>query len=155
MAARYSIIADAFALTTTAKTACNVIASSTLPVRIVEIGVSVPQTTGYCFVEMFESTQGAAGTATTTGAKQIGGYTAGTDGTPNATYGRKYSAEPTTLTVVASWRFPCPGPFCLQWPLGREFESLVSGSTNHKAIGFRLSMDSGTPNCDAYLWWEE
>lgn len=155
MAARYTIIADAFALATTAKTAVNVIASSTLPFRIIEIGVSVDAASGRCLVELFESSQATAGTATTTGAKQTGGYTAGTDGTPNATYGRKYTAEPTTLTVLKMWRFPCPGPFVIQEPLGREAESLLSGSTNHKAIGFRLTIDTGTPNSDSYIEWEE
>lgn len=152
---RFTIIADTFALTTTAKTACNVIAGSSAALIIVEIGVSVDQGTGRCFVELFESTQGAAGTTTSTGAKQIGGYTSGTDGTPLCTYGRKYSGEPTTLTVLKSWWFPCPGPFVIQFPLGREPESLLSGSTNHKALGFRLKVDTGTPNSDSYLEWEE
>ena len=143
------------ASTTTAKTACNVIASATLPFVIVEFGVSVDQATGRCFVELFESTQAGAGTATGTGHKQIGGYTAGTDGTPESTYGREYSAEPTVLTVLKSWRFACPGPLVIQFPLGREPVSLLSGSTNHKALGIRLSVDTGTPNADAYLEWEE
>lgn len=151
----YTIIADAFALSTSGKTAGLIIASSTVPITLVEFGVSVDQATGRCLVELVESTQAGAGTSTGTGAKQIRGYTAGTDGTPNATYGRKYSAEPTTLTVLKSWRFPCPGPFVMQLPLGREVESLLSGSTNHKAIGIRLSVDSGTPNGDAYIEWEE
>ena len=156
MAARYTIIADAFALTTTAKTALNVIASATVPFTIVEFGVSVDAGSGRFFVELFESTQGAAGTAgSSSGAKQIGGYTAGTDGTPESSYGREYSAEPTTLTVLKSWWCPCPGPLVIQFPLGREPQSLVSGSTNHKALGIRVKVDSGTPNCDAYLEWEE
>lgn len=155
MAARYTIIADAFALGTSAKTVCNVIASATIPFTVVEIGMSVRQTTGWCLVELFESTQATAGTATGTGAKQIGGYTAGTDGTPESTYGREYSAEPTTLTVLKHWIFPCPGPFVIQFPLGREPESLLSGSTNHKAIGFRASVDTGTPNGDGYLEFVE
>lgn len=155
MAARYTIVADAFALATTAKTAGLIIPSSTLPIRIIEIGVSVDAASGRCLVELVESTQATAGTATTTGHKQTGGYTAGTDGTPNATYGRKYTAEPTALTVLKSWRFPCPGPFVLQEPLGRELESLLSGSTNHKAIGIRLTIDTGTPNSDSYIEWEE
>lgn len=155
MPARYTIVADAFALSTSAKTACNVIASATIPFVIVELGVSVDASTGRCFVELFESTQAGAGTCTGTGAKQTGGYTAGTDGTPESTYGREYSAEPTTLTVLKSWRFLAPGPFVIQFPLGREPASLLSGSTNHKALGFRLTMDTGTPNADAYLEWEE
>jgi hypothetical protein len=155
MPARYTIIADAFALTTTAKTACNVIASATIPFTIVEFGVSVDAATGRFLVELFESTQAGAGTATGTGAKQIGGYTAGTDGTPESTYGREYSAEPTALTVLKHWWCACPGPLVVQFPLGREPQSLLSGSTNHKALGIRVKVDTGTPNCDAYLEWEE
>lgn len=154
---RFTILADTFALATTAKTACNVIAGSSAALMIVEIGVSVDQGTGRCFVELFESTQAGAGSGSTaTGAKQIGGYVSVTDGTPLCTYARKYTTtEPTVLTVLKSWRFPCPGPFVIQFPLGREPESLLSGSTNHKALGFRLSVDTGTPNSDSYLEWEE
>jgi hypothetical protein len=152
---RYTIIADAFALATTAKTCCNIIASSTADATIIEIGGSVASASGYCFIELFESTQATTGTTTSTGAKQLGGFTSGTDGTPNCTYGRKYSAEPTVLTVLKSWRFPNPGPFAIQFPLGREPQSLLSGSTNHKAIGFRASVDTGTPNGDFYLEWAE
>jgi hypothetical protein len=155
MAQRYTIIADAFALTTTAKTACNVIAGTAVQFCIVEFGVSLNVGTGRFFVELFESTQAGAGTTTSTGAKQIGGYSAGTDGTPGCTYGRKYSAEPTVLTVLKHWRCPCPGPLVIQFPLGREPWSLVSGSTNHKALGIRVLADTGTPTCDAYLEWEE
>ena len=155
MSARYTIIADAFALTTTAKTACNVIASATIPITIVEIGVSLDVGTGRFFVELFESTQATAGTTTSTGAKQTGGYTAGTDGTPESTYGREYSAKPTVLTVLKHWRCPCPGPLVIQFPLGREPISLLSGSTNHKALGIRVKADTGTPTCDAYIEWEE
>lgn len=153
---RYTIIADAFALSTTAKTACNVIASSTINPVIVELGCSIDAGSGRFLVELFESTQATAGTAgSSSGAKQIGGYLAGTDGTPECTYGREYSAEPTTLTVLKQWWCPCPGPLVIQFPLGREPEGLLSGSTNHKAIGFRVKVDTGTPNCEGYIEWEE
>ena len=156
MAARYTLIADAFALSTTSKTAVNIIPGATLPVTVVEIGVSVDAATGRCFVELFESTQAGAGTAgASTGAKQVGGFVAGDTTGPLATYGKEYTAEPTALTVLKSWWFPCPGPFVIQFPLGREPESLVSGATKYKAIGFRLKVDSGTPNTDAYIEWQE
>jgi hypothetical protein len=155
MSQRFTIIADAFALTTTAKTACNVIAGAAVGFCIVEIGVSVDVGTGRFFVELFESTQATAGTTTSTGAKQIGGYASGTDATPGCTYGREYSAEPTVLTVLKHWRCPCPGPLVIQFPLGREPYSLLSGSTNHKALGIRVKADTGTPTADCYLEWEE
>ena len=155
MAGRYTVFADAFALTSTGKTAVMIIASATIPFKIIEIGASVDSGSGRCFVELVESTQAGAGTSTGTGHKQTGDYTAGTDGTPESTYGREYSAEPTTLTVLKHWWFPNPGPFVIQFPLGREPTSLLSGSTNHKALGIRVKVDTGTPNGDFYLEWEE
>ena len=155
MRPRYTIVADAFALTTTGKTMGMIIPSATIPIAIIEFAVSVDQGTGRCLVELVESTQATAGSTTSTGAKQTGGYTASTDGTPDSTYGREYSAEPTVLVVLKSWRFPCPGPFVIQFPLGREPMSLLSGSTNHKGLGVRVSVDSGTPTMDGYIEWEE
>jgi hypothetical protein len=156
MSAGYIVQATSFALATGGKTAINLIAGATLPLTLVEIGVSLDAASGRCLVELFESTQAGAGTAgATSGAKQLRGFVAGDTTGPLATYGLKYSAEPTTLTVLKSWRFPCPGPFVIQFPLGREPQSLVSGSTKYKALGIRLSVDSGTPNSDSYIEWEE
>lgn len=156
MASGYVALASAFALSTSAKTAVNLIAGASLPLTLVEIGVSVDVGTGRCLVDLFESTQATAGTpAASTGAKQLRGFVAGDTTGPLATYGLKYSAEPTALTVLKSWIFPCPGPFVIQFPLGREVQSLVSGSTKYKALGIRLTIDTGTPNANAYLEWEE
>jgi hypothetical protein len=153
---RYTIIADAFALSTTGKTACNIIAGASVSATIVEIGASVAAVTGRCLMELFESTQATAGTVgSSTGAKQIGGFIGVDTVGPNCTYGREYSAEPTVLTVLKSWWFPCPGPMVIQFPLGREPQSLVSGATKYKAIGIRLTVDTGTPNAEAYIEWEE
>lgn len=154
--AAYSVNASTFALSTSGKTAINIIAGSTLPIVICELGVCVDAATGRCFVELFESTQAGAGTAgASSGAKQLRGFVAADTTGPLATYGLKYSAEPTTLTVLKAWRFPCPGPFVIQFPLGREPRSLVSGSTKYKALGIRLTVDTGTPNSDSYIEWEE
>lgn len=152
----YVLLADAFALGTTGKTALNIIPGATLPIIIVEFGVSIDAASGRCFVELFESTQATAGTAgSSTGAKQLRGFVAGDTTGPLATYGREFTAEPTVITVLKSWRFPAPGPFVIQFPLGREARSLVSGATKYKALGLRLSVDSGTPNSDSYIEWEE
>jgi len=151
----YTIIADAFALSTTGKTALLVIPGATLPITIVEFAVSIDAATGRCYVELVESTQAGAGTATGTGAKQVRGFVAGDTTAPLATYGREYSAEPTVLTVLKHWWFPAPGPFVIQFPLGREPQSLVSGATKYKALGLRLKVDTGTPNSDSYIDWEE
>lgn len=153
---RYTIIADAFALSTTPKTALMIIAGSLVAATIVELGVSINAASGRCLVELFESTQATTGSGqTSTGAKQLAGFTAGDTSGPTCTYGREYTGEPTVLTVLKSWWFPAPGPFVIQFPLGREIKSLVSGSTKYKAIGIRLSVDTGTPTCEAYLEWEE
>jgi hypothetical protein len=149
-------LADAFALSTAGKTALNIIPGATLPIILVEISVSIDAATGRCLVELFESTQATAGTAgATTGAKQVRGFVAADTTGPLATYGREFTAEPTVLTVLKSWRFPAPGPFVLQFPLGREPRSLVSGATKYKALGLRLSVDAGTPTSDSYVEWEE
>lgn len=156
MAAGYSIPFSAFALSTSAKTAALIIPGATLPVTLVEFSVSVDAASGRCLVELVESTQAGAGTAgASSGAKQVRGFVAGDTTGPLATYGIKYTAEPTTLTVLKQWRFPCPGPFVMQFPLGREVQSLVSGSTKYKALGLRLTIDTGTPNAEGYLDWEE
>src|SRR5574342_558746 len=155
MAQRYSLPFSAFALSTSGKTAAMVIASATTPIVVVEFSVSVDVGTGRFLVELVESTQATTGTSTGTGHKQTGGYTAGTDGTPESTYGLEYSAEPTALTVLKAWRMACPGPLLVQFPLGREPASLLSGSTNHKALGIRVSVDTGTPNADGCLEFEE
>ena len=152
---RYSLPIDAFTLSTSAKTAGLIIASSTVPITIIEMAFSVNVGTGRFLWELVESTAATAGTTTSTGAKQIGGYTAITDGTPNATYGRKYSAEPTALTRLCGTWVPCPGPLILQYPLGREPDSLLSGATNHKALGLRITVDTGTPTGDGHIIWEE
>lgn len=152
----YSLPFGAFALSTTGKTAALIIPGATLPVTLVEFAVSIDAATGRCFVELVESTQATAGTpGSSAGAKQLRGFVAGDTTGPLATYGKEYSAEPTVLTVLKSWWFPAPGPFVLQSPLGRELQSLVSGATKYKAIGFRLKADAGTPNAHGYVEWEE
>lgn len=153
---RYVILAAAYALATSAKCSCNIIAGASVGATIVEIGVSVDAASGRCLVELFESTQAANGTgATATGAKQTGGFVGVDTVGPNCTYGTKYTTNPTTITVLKSWRFPAPGPFVIQFPLGREPQSLVSGATKYKAIGIQLTVDTGTPNSDSYMEWEE
>lgn len=155
MSAGFSIPIDAFALATTGKTAAMVIPGATSTVIVVEFSISVAALTGRCLVELVESTQATAGTTTGTGAKQLYGFVAGDTTGPLATYGRKYSAEPTVLTMLKVWEFPCPGPLIIQFPLGREVQSLVSGSTKYKGIGLRCTVDTGTPNCNGYLHFEE
>jgi hypothetical protein len=153
----YVILAQAFSITTgTGKTSCNIIAAAAVSATITQISASVAQTTGRCLLEIYESTQATAGTAgASTGAKQTYGFGAADTTGPGCTYGLKYTAEPTVLTVLDSWWFPCPGPFVLQFPLGREHTTLFSGATKYKAIGIRLSVDTGTVNSESSIRWEE
>ena len=158
MTARYVTpgSSTAFALTTAFKTLALVIPGATLPVTIIEIGVSVDAGAGRFTVDLFESTQAGAGTAgASTGAKQTGGFVAGDTTGPLATYGVRYTAEPTVVTSLKTWIVPAPGPLVIQFPLGREPESLVSGATKYKALGLRVLIDSGTPNAYGYIEWQE
>jgi hypothetical protein len=147
--------ADAFALATAAKTAINLIAASGVPINaIAEISVSI-DSTALVLVELCESTQATAGTPTGSPvAKQTRGFLAGDTTTPTVTLGFKYSAEPTTLTRLKAWRFTGPGPFVIQFPLGREPQSLLSGSSKYKALALRLTASTGTPSSDSYIEWE-
>jgi hypothetical protein len=146
----------AFALSTGAKTAINLIAGAAERIScITEISVSI-DTTAIVLVELCESTQAGAGTpGTTPTLKQVGGFS-GIDGAApvQVTAAGNYSAEPTVLTRLKAWRFTGPGPFVIQSPLGREVESLVSGATKYKALALRLTASVGTPACDSYIEFE-
>jgi hypothetical protein len=148
-----------FALSTTAKTILNLLAGAADRINsITGLSVSI-DSSATVLVELCESTQATAGTPGTSGAaailKQIGGF-AGADGTSPAqiTAAGNYTAEPTVLTRIWHWRFVGPGPFFLQFPLGRGPESLLSGSTKYKALALRLTASVGTPNADATIEFE-
>ena len=145
----------AFALTTTPKTAIYLVASATDPMTIPEFSVSADSAVSV-LVEICESTAAGAGTAgTAPTVKQVTGF-AGTDSlTPSTTVTGSYSVEPTVLTLLKPWIFTGPGPFVIQFPLGREVESLVSGATKYKALALRLSTLSGTTNFYGYVHFEE
>lgn len=155
-APRWTANSVAFALSTGAKTAINLIAGASERVNaIAEIGVSI-DTTALVLVELCESTQATAGTTGTAPAvKQVGGFSGSDTIAPvQVTAAGNYSAEPTVLTRLKAWRFTGPGPFVMQFPLGREPESLVSGATKYKALCLRLTASTGTPGCDSYIEWE-
>src|SRR5262249_53345110 len=117
----------AFLVTNALKTPFMVIAGSGKPFDIVEFSISVAAVTGRFYTEIIESTEATAGTKTSTGHKQTGGYTSGTDGTPVSTYGRIYTAEGTTYTPIKVYGWTaCPGPLIIQYPLSREPGSLLS-----------------------------
>jgi len=139
----------------TPETSVNVIAGSADRVTATEIGVSVDVAT-QVLVELCESTQAGAGTSTdsTASIKQTRGFAAGDTTAPSGVTARTaYSAEPTTLTRLKAWRFNGPGPFVMQFPLGREPESLLSGSTKYKGLCLRVTSVLAS-NADTYIEFE-
>lgn len=148
-----------FALATSPKTFLAIIAGAADAVNaLVELSVSIDNT-AICLVELCESTGATPGTPGTSGAaayiKATGGFKAGDTTTPaQVTVGGNYTVEPTVLTRLKAWKFTGPGPFVLQSPLGRETESLLSGSSKYRALMLRLTASVGTPNADGYMEWE-
>ena len=153
----YSIAQAALALTTTAKTLLSLIPGAACPLVLAAFEVSIDGA-GNVLVELCESTQATAGTSTdvTSSIKQLRGFAAGDTTAPaQTTVKANYSAEPTVLTRLKAWRFAGPGPLIVQFPLSRELQSLLSGSTKYKALAFRVTMQSGTANCDIDVEWDE
>lgn len=147
----------AAAITSTPKTMIMLIPGAARPIAaICEIGVSADAAVDV-LVELMESTQatnGTAGTDSNGSAKQLRGFNAGDTTAPGSGVRTIYTSEPTVLTRLKAWRFTGPGPFVLQSPLGREIQSLLSGSTKYKGLALRLTSASNV-NTDAYIEWEE
>lgn len=139
----------------TAETSINLIAGASDRIVIVEFGVSIDVAT-MCLVELCESTQAGTGTSTdsTSAIKQLRGFAAADGTAPSGVTARTaYSVEPTVLTRLKAWRFTGPGPFVIQSPLGREVESLLSGSTKYKSLCLRLT-SLLVSNADTYIEFE-
>lgn len=140
----------------TAKTVLNLVAGANDPIGgLVEIAVSVDLAT-IVTVELCESSQGGTGTSTdfTASIKQTGNFLAGDSTAPaQVTVRSNYSAEPTTLTVLKQYQFSGPGPFVMQYPLGREPQSLLSGSTKYKALALRVTAVAAC-NARPHMEWE-
>jgi len=131
----------------TTKTIVQVVASSSKPVRIVEIGVSF---------------DGTSGSATPVAVDLLRQTTAGTSSsltfvyenpqteTAIATALKTFTAEPTAGDILRSWYVtPAGGLFVMQFPLGREPVVGVSGR-----IGIRCNAPA-TVNTTAYITFEE
>ena len=155
MARAWTVPFDTFALSTTPKTAVLLIAGAQEALRVTEICVAIDGTQ-QVIVELVASTGTTTGTAGSSPTPtQVRGFiAAGATAPAQITAGIKYSAEPTTLSVLKRWRFVGPGPFVLQSPLGREVESLQSAASAYEAIGLRLSVSTGTPNAEGYMEFE-
>jgi hypothetical protein len=152
----YTVVSPTFALSTTPKTALNLITGASNQPSIVEFGISCDGTTGNLLIELCQSTQAGAGTpGSTPTPNQLRGWPAQASANSCSI---SYTAEPTVLTTsgVKRWRFALPGgPLVMQAPLGRETTGIVTAATAGKGLCFRLTASTGTPNGDSYLEWEE
>jgi hypothetical protein len=151
----YSVVSPVFAVTTTAKTAVNLITGASNQPSIVEWGVSCDGTSGNLLIELCQSTQAGAGTpGSSPTPTQIRGWPAQTSAN---TCSISYTAEPTVLTTsgVKRWRIPLPGgPLVIQSPLGREITGIITAATSAKGLCLRLTA-SVAANADSYAEWEE
>jgi hypothetical protein len=152
----YTGVSPAFALSSTAKTAINLITGASNQPSIVEFGVSCDGASGNLLVELCQSTQAGAGTpGSSPTPNQIRGWPA--QASANSV-GISYTAEPTVLTTsgVKRWRFSLPGgPLLIQAPLGRETTGIITAATAAKGLCLRLTASTGTPNGDSYVEYEE
>ena len=148
----------AFAVTSGAKTLINLIAGSTSPPILTEFSCSFDGTSSTAvpaLVELCSSTQATAGTTGTIGSiVQVRG-TNGATWTPVTSAAGQYTAEPTTLTVIAQWYVAAyMGMADWQMPLGREVVGNVTASTAMKGIAIRVSAPAAV-NVRGYVEWEE
>lgn len=152
-APRWVISPAAFALTTAAKTIVMLIPGASKPAILTSLHFC-PDNAVNCLVELVESTQatnGTAGTDSNASAKQVGGFTAGDTTAPLEGVRTLYTSEPTVLTRLFAWRVS--SQLIVPWPLGREPQSLLSGSTKYKGLGVRITSASNV-NGDLTLEWE-
>jgi hypothetical protein len=151
----YSAVSPAFALSSTAKTAINLITGAANQPSIVEFGISCDGTSGNLLVELCQSTQAGAGTPGSSPTPvQLRGWPAQASAN---TCGISYTAEPTVLTTsgVKRWRFSLPGgPLVIQAPLGRETTGIITAATAAKGLCLRLTA-SVAANGDSYVEYEE
>jgi hypothetical protein len=133
----------------TAKTVLSVINASNGLIRITELAACFDGTSGTAepvTVELCSSTEAGAGTATSHTIVQVRGPTR----TVQATAKRNFTAEPTTLTVLKRWLVHPQTSLCLQFPLGREPEQVVTAD----ALCLRCTAPA-TVNFQGYMEFEE
>lgn len=140
-----------FAATTGAKTVLNAIAGANQAISVVQWGISMDGVTAVAVpatVELCQSTQAGAGTgaASPPAVVQLTGRTIAAQ----FTVAHNYTAEPTVLTVIEQYYIPqFMGGFVMQYPLGTEPETDLSGGTV-KAMAIRINV-SAAVNVKAYM----
>lgn len=149
----YALNVAAVAMTAaTAKTVMAFTTGANTPVEIVELGVSSDGTAGNVLAELCYSTAAGAGT---TGTAPTTTLIRGPAQTLQSTVTGNYSAEPTVLVRIKAWRFALPGgPLVIQFPLGREPNSVITAATSGKQICLRVTSSTAS-NVDAYMEIEE
>jgi hypothetical protein len=130
----------------TAKTVLSVINSANGIVRLVEISACFDGTSPTAepvTVELCNSTEATAGTATTHTIQQSSGPAR----PALATAKRNFTAEPTALTVLKRWLVHPQSGLLVQFPLGREpmqtttADALVLRCTAPAAVSFQGHME--------------
>lgn len=137
----------------TAKTVLKVLAATNRAVKITEIGIGFIGASGAAkpvLVELTTNTEGAAGSGSSSVTPAQDDASDGN--TVQATAAKGYTGEPTTQTVIRSWRVHPQAGLIVQFPLGREPRSGIA-----KSICVRVTFESAetTTNIDAYLDFEE
>lgn len=137
----------------TAKTVVNLIAGANRVPLVTQMAISFDGVTASAVpvnVEACLCTQATAGTPGTSPTPTL----IRGKGASQSTGGVDYSAEPTAVTPYDHWlATPNGGLFVVQFPLGREPESDLSGGTN-KAQLLRATAPANV-NCRASLQFEE
>jgi hypothetical protein len=106
------------------------------------------------------TTAGNEGVVIELGLCDLTGAGTNTDGTPVQIYGptrtaqsdfkHSYTAEPTTITVVAVWIVHPQTGVTYTFPLGRELQQVTTAD----AIVVRATAPNAV-NCRGFMWWEE
>jgi hypothetical protein len=140
-----------FSAATGAKTVLNVIAGANQPISLIQWGISMDGVTATAVpavVELCQSTQATAGTSA--GSVPTILQLTGRAVTIQPTAGHNYTAEPTALSIIEQYYVPqYMGGFVMQYPLGTEPETDLSGGTV-KALAIRINT-TATVNVRAYM----
>lgn len=137
----------------TAKTVLNLISASNRAAKLTEVGIGFIGASGSAkpvLVELCTSTQGGAGSGSSSVTPAP--LDPGDASTAQATAAKGYTSEPTTLTVIKSWRVHPQAGLVIQFPLGREPRTGIA-----KGLALRVTFETGetTTNIDAYYEFEE
>ena len=157
MAAGYTVTTGTSATAlaaATPKTLIDLIAGANTQCILTQYAVSFDGISASAVPVLMEWCQSTQATAGTPGSSPTPTLIRGL-GTSGATPGINYSIEPTVLTVFDHFFLtPNGGTIVVQFPLGREPQTNLSGSATIKAIALRATAPA-IVNVRASLWWDE